>query len=534
MQSGGFHTVELVLLFLLLFVAAFGALASRLKTPYPIVLVIAGLLLGFAPGIPKITLDPDAIFFVVLPPLLYSAAWNISWREFSYNLASIFFLAFGLVIFTVLGVAEVAQQFLPGFDWRMGFALGAVVAPPDAIAATSIARRIGLPKRIVDILEGESLINDASALLALEFGVAMLVRGQTPTVAFGLLRLAYLAAVGIAVGLLIGVIIYWIEHHIDDAPITIALSFLTPYAAYLAAESIHASGVLAVVACGLYLSHRSSDFLSPGVRLQAYAVWDSLTFILNGFVFVLIGLQLPYVMDGIRDNGLLQLLTFGAFFSALLIALRLIWVFPGARLSYFIHRRVLHHRDTPPPARQIFIVGWTGMRGVISLAAAIALPQTLANGAPFEQRQLIIFLAFSVILVTLVVQGLTLPPLIRALGLAGAASRDTEEEEARRAILETALGRLDRVRESENSHFAKVFEALEFHYRDRLAILAEAETDIPSLRHRRFVELSRELLQVERRTAIRLRNEGRINDELLHQLERELDLIEARLLIGGA
>jgi CPA1 family monovalent cation:H+ antiporter len=496
--------------------------------------VIAGLLLGFVPGIPKITLNPDVIFFVVLPPLLYSAAWRISWREFSYNLVSIFSLAFGLATFTVLGVAEVTQRFLPGFDWRMGVALGAVVAPTDAIAATSIARRIGLPKRIVDILEGESLVNDASALLALEFGVAMLMRGQAPTVVSGLLRLAYLAAVGLAVGLLIGLIVDWIEHRIDDAPIEIAISLLTPYAAYLAADSIRASGVLAVVACGLYLSRRSSGFFSPGVRLQAGAVWDSLTFILNGLVFVFIGLQLPYVLDGARDHGLRQLLTFGALFSALLIALRLIWVFPGARLSYFIRRRVLRQREPLPPARQIFIAGWTGMRGVISLAAAIALPHTLANGEPFAQRQMIIFLAFSVILVTLVVQGLTLPPLIRALGLAGVTSRNTEEEDARRVILETALRRLDRVRESEMADFARVIDDLALHYRDRLAALTEEEADIHSPRHRRFVELSRELLQVERRTAIRLRNEGRINDELLRQLEHELDLTEARFLTGGA
>ena len=201
MGDSGVQKVEIVFLLLLLFVAAFRALSSRLKTPYPIVLVIAGLLLGFVPGIPKITLNPDVIFFVILPPLLYSAAWLTSWREFSYNLVSIFPLAFGLVIFTVLGVAALAQWFLPGFDWRMGFVLGAVVAPTDAIAATAIARRIGLPKRIVDILEGESLVNDASALLALEFGIAMIVRGQTPTVISGLLRLAYLVAVGLAVGL---------------------------------------------------------------------------------------------------------------------------------------------------------------------------------------------------------------------------------------------------------------------------------------------------------------------------------------------
>jgi monovalent cation/hydrogen antiporter len=533
MQDGGVHTVEIVFLVLLLFVAAFGALASRLKTPYPIVLVIAGLLLGFVPGIPRITLNPDVIFFVVLPPLLYSAAWRVSWREFSHDMVSIFSLAFGLVAFTVLGVAEVAQRFLPGFDWRMGFALGAVVAPTDAIAATSIARRIGLPKRIIDILEGESLVNDASALLALEFGVALLVRGQTPTVVSGLLRLVYLAAVGLVVGLLIGVIINWIEHRIDDAPIEIALSLLTPYAAYLAADRIRASGVLAVVACGLYLSRRSSGFFSPGVRLQARAVWDSLTFILNGLVFVIIGLQLPYVLDGTRDHGLRQLLIFGALFSVLLIALRLIWIFPGARLSYFIRRRVLRQREPLPPARQIFIAGWTGMRGVISLAAAIALPHTLANGEPFAQRQLIIFLAFSVILVTLVLQGLTLPPLIRALGLAGVTGRDSEEEGARRVILEAALSHLDKLRESESADFAKIFDDLEHHYYDRLAILTEEEADVHFAHHRRSVELSRELLQIERRTAIRLRNEGRINDELLRQLERELDLAEARFLIGG-
>src|SRR5215510_4257919 len=535
MQDGDVHKIEIVFLLLLLFVAAFGALACKLKTPYPIVLVIAGLLLGFVPGIPRITLNPDIIFFVVLPPLLYSAAWLVPWREFSYNLVSISSLSFGLVTFTVLGVAEMAQRFLPGFDWRMGFALGAVVAPTDAIAATSIARRMGISKRIVDILEGESLVNDASALLALEFGIAMLVRGQAPAVVSGLLRLAYLSAVGLVVGLLIGVIVNWIERRIDDAPIEIALSILTPYAAYLAADSIRASGVLAVVACGLYLSRRSSGFFSPGVRLQANAVWDSLTFILNGLVFIFIGLQLPYVLEGARDHNLRQLLMYGAFFSAFLILLRLIWMFPGARLSYFIRRRVLRQRATLPPARQIFIVGWTGMRGVISLAAAIALPHTLAYGAPFAQRHLIIFLAFSVILVTLVLQGLTLPPLIRALGLAGASDRTIEEEEeARRVILETALRRLDEVRESARDDFAKVFDDLELHYRDRLAILTEEEVDVRSARHMRFVELSRELIQVERRTAIRLRNEGRINDDFLRQLEHELDLAESRFLTGGA
>jgi monovalent cation/hydrogen antiporter len=293
--------------------------------------------------------------------------------------------------------------------------------------------------------------------------------------------------------------------------------------------------VLAVVACGLYLSRRSSDFFSPDVRLQANAVWASLTFILNGLVFIFIGLQLPYVLAGARDHNLGALLMYGVLFSALLILLRLIWMFPGAKLSFFIRRRALHQREPTPPARQIFIVGWTGMRGVISLAAAIALPHTLANGAPFAQRQLIIFLTFSAILVTLVLQGLTLPPLTRALGLAGVAGRNAEEEEeARRLIIETTLRRLDEVRKNEKAEFARVYDDLELHYRDRLATLTEEEADIHSARYRRYVELSRELIQVERRTAIRLRNERRINDELLRQLEREMDLAEARLLTGNA
>jgi len=274
MAGGSIQALEMVFLLLLLFVVAFGALARKLQTPYPIVLVLAGLLLSFVPGTPKIAIDPDVIFFVVLPPLLYSAAWLTSWREFSYHLVSILFLAFGLVLFTVLGVAAMAPWFFSSFDWRMGFVLGAVVAPTDAIAATSIAKQIGLPKRIVDVLEGESLVNDASGLLALEFGVAMLVRGETGTISGGLERLVYLTVAGLAVGLLIGVIVNWVETHIDHGPIEIALSIMVPYVSYLAADSIHASGVLAVVACGLYLSRKSSSFFSASVRLQAWAVWD--------------------------------------------------------------------------------------------------------------------------------------------------------------------------------------------------------------------------------------------------------------------
>jgi len=535
MTSHGIHGIEIVFLLLLLFVVVFGALARRLAVPYPIVMVIGGLSLSFIPGIPKVTLDPDLVFFVILPPLLYSAAWLTSWREFSYNLVSIFLLAFGLVTFTVVGVTQAGHWLLPGFDWRVGLVLGAIVAPTDAIAATSIAKRLGLPRHMVDILEGESLLNDASALLALEFGIGLLVAGHASTFGEGTLRLCYLTAAGIAIGLVIAEVVHLIEHRIDDGPIEIALSILTPYVAYLMADFMRASGVLAVVACGLYLSRKSSHFFSPTVRLQAWAVWDSLTFILNGLVFVLIGLQLPHVIGAIRDHNLRTLILYGLAFSGLLILLRLIWMFPGAYFANVVRRRIFHQTEPLPPARHIFIVGWTGMRGVVSLAAAIALPQTLAEGTPFTQRNMIIFLAFSVILVTLVLQGLTLPPLIRALGVAGAKfGSHPEEREARRTILQAALSHLEKSRSETDSESAEVYEDLAQHYRHRLATLAEegdgSQDGVDPSFYRRFSDLSRELLGVERQVAVQLRNQRRISDELLREIEREIDLGEARLL----
>jgi monovalent cation/hydrogen antiporter len=530
------HTLEFVFLLLLLFIIFFGVLSKKLKIPYPIVMVLGGLLLSFVPGIPRINLNPDVVFFVILPPLLYSAAWLTSWRDFSYNLISILLLAFGLVTFTVLGVMALGHWFLPGFDWRVGLVLGAVVAPTDAIAATSIAKRIGLPKTVVDILEGESLLNDATALLALEFALALLVSGETPTFGFGLWRLGYLISVGILVGLAIGAIVHVIEHRIDDGPIEIALSILTPYVAYLTADGLHASGVLAVVACGLYLSRKSSHFFSPGVRLQVWAVWDSLTFILNGLVFVIIGLQLPYVLGTIRNHNLGRLIAYAAGFSAFLIVLRLIWMFPGAYVANVVRNRILHQHEPFPGVRRIFVIGWTGMRGVISLAAAIALPQTIAGDAPFTQRNMIIFLAFSAILVTLVLQGLTLPPLIRALGLAGAAGSSPEEQDARRKILQAALHYLDETREEINPDVMEVYDDISQHYRSRLASLSQDETLSPDgLRpgfYKQYVDVSRKLLQVERQTAVQLRNERRISDELLRELERELDLTESKLAIN--
>jgi CPA1 family monovalent cation:H+ antiporter len=533
MLGSGIHAVQLVFLLLLVFVIAFAALARKLRTPYPIVLVIGGLLLGFVPGIPRIPLNPEAIFLVVLPPLLYSAAWVTSWREFRYNLVSICMLAFGLVAFTVFGVAEVAEWVFHGFDWRMGFVLGAVISTTDAIAATAIFKRLGLPKRIVDVLEGESLVNDASGLVALEFGLAMLVRGETPTAGEAMLRLSYLVIAGLAIGLLIGKVVEWFEYQIDDGPIEIAVSILVPYAAYLAAESVRASGVLAVVACGLYLSRKSAQFFSPQVRLQAWAVWDALTFVMNGAVFVLIGLQLPYVMSGIGDYSRTELLMYGVLFSAIVILLRLLWAFPGAKTAYWIRIHLLHQNEKMPAARSIFVVGWTGMRGVIALAAALSLPETLADGSPFPQRNLIVFLTFSVILVTLVLQGLTLPWVIRLLRLAGPVGPNCEEREARRIAARAALERLADERSKDRPEWAPIYDDLEQHYRHRLGALERGQSDEDNLttkQYERAQELALQLLRAEREMAMQLRSQGRISDEVLRLIEHELDLRESQFL----
>jgi monovalent cation/hydrogen antiporter len=526
----GIGEIELVFLLLLLFIVVFGVLARRLGTPYPIVMVIGGLLLGFVPGIPEITLNPDLVFLVVLPPLLYAAAWTTSWRDFRYNLISIFLLAFGLVAFTVAAVALIAARAFDGFDWRLGFVLGAVVAPTDAIAATAIARRVGLPGHIVDILEGESLINDATGLLALQFAIAIVVQNQVPAVSTGLLTLAWLTGGGIALGLLVGWVVAYIEQRINDGPIEITLSILVPYAVYLAADEVHASGVLAVVVCGLFLSRRSVTFFTPAVRIQIWSVWQSLNFVLNGLVFVLIGLQLPTIRASIRGYSLSKLLIDGAVFSAVLILLRLVWVFPGARLAWLLRTRVAGQDERPPTVPGVFVLGWTGMRGVVSLAAALSLPVLLADGTPFPQRNLIVFLTFCVIFVTLVLQGVTLPRVIRALGLAGAAGPNCEEQEARRIVTEAALTHLNEAKDKDTEGAADLYDDLLRHYQHRLASLQPGDgNEAGAAEHDRHTELSLEALRVERETVIRLRDEGRINDEVLRRIERELDLSESRI-----
>ena len=530
------HEAQLLFIVLLVFIVGFGILAQRLKIAYPIVFVLGGLLVSFIPGLPAISLNPDFVFLTVLPPLLFASAAQTYWAEFKYNLVSIGSLAFGLVGFTVLGVALAAHWLIPGFDWRLGLVLGAAVAPTDAIAATAIAQQIGLPKRIVDLLEGESLVNDASGLLALEFSTALVVSGSVPSLPGGILRLLSLVAGGLLVGILIGRVFQFVDSHVDNARIEIALSLVTPYAAYSAAEAIGVSGVLATVATGLYVGRRISLLFSSRVRIESQFFWSTFVFLLNGIVFLLIGLELPTVLHGIRSISASELLVSALQLAASVILLRLLWVFPAAHIGSLIRRRLLHQTEERPSLGAIFILGWTGMRGVVSLAAAIALPATLANGLPFPQRNTLIFLTFSVILVTLVFQGLTLPALIRVLKLSSSDAHAPEERKARRIMLSSALKRIEELREKDKPEFDPLYDAFARFYQQRLSVLTSDDgsdeenglDDAGPKRERHYRAVAKQLRDVERATVMSLRARNEVSDGVLRTLEHELDLLDLR------
>jgi len=529
MQTVDLHHLEVVLFFLMGLVAGLAALARRFQTPYPIVLVIGGLLASLLPNVPQVKLDPDVVFLVLLPPLLFSAAYHTSWRDFRSNLTGILLLAFGLVGFTVAALAIVSGWLLPGFDHRTGFVLGALVASTDAVAASAIARRLGLPRRIIDLLEGESLVNDATSLVALEFAVAMMVSGQLPTVGAGALRLIYLAFVGVLVGLVAGRLIRWAQTRLTDPPIEILLTLVAPYLAYLAAESLHASGVLATVACGLYLGNKRSQSLSMRARLESSGIWSTLDFVLNGLVFILIGLQLPHILVGIQDMRLSSLLLDGLLLVLVLTVLRMMWVFAESWIAHAV--RLKGKRPAAPPrTREMFLVGWTGMRGLLTLAAAISLPVALNDGSAFPQRDVLIFLTFCVILFTLVVQGLSLPFLIRKMGFAALSAGSGEEHLARTRILEAAIDEIRMLRSEDVIGDEEALADLLHHYRQRLEEVRtdRTETQLDGAGFAPYRHLESRLRAVERSTALRMRDQNQINDEVLRKVERELDLLDAR------
>ena len=516
---------------LLLAVVVLALMARRLAVPYPILFVIGGLALSLIPKLPGVRLDPELVFLFFLPPLLFPAALFTSWRDFRANLRTISLLAVGLVLFTTVTVALLAHYFM-GLPLSVGFVLGAIVSPPDAIAASAIADTLKIPRRIVTILEGESLVNDAIALVAYRFAVVAVVTGSFSLPQAGG-HFILMSLGGLMVGLLVGWLAEQFHKRVDDAPIEVTVSLLTPFVAYLLAEHLDLSGVLAVVTAGLYLGWRMPELLSFKTRLQGGPVWEMVQFLLNGFVFILIGLQLPAVLHALSAHSVPvhRLIWYALMISLAVILVRILWVFPAIYLPRWILQR--HSKRNPPPRwRHVTIIAWTGMRGVLSLAAALALPLTQRDGSPFPGRDLILFLTFTVILVTLVVQGLSLPPLIRWLGVKDDGSSASEERKARLKANQEAYARLNEIEEDDPAK-ADALKRLRIEYEDHIRQVEGATSASAGTSLRRFSSeyerLSLAALVQERQTILHLRNEDVISDEVLRRIQRDIDLAEARL-----
>jgi Na+/H+ antiporter len=530
-NGSSISSILILVLGLLVAMVILAMVAPRLRIAYPVLLVLGGLLLGFVPGLPRFTLDPNIVFLLFLPPLLYASAWQTSWREFRANLRPISLLALGLVLLT----AVVAHLLIPELSWAVAFVLGAIASPTDAVAATADAESLGIPRRIVTIFEGESLVNDATALVAYRFAVAAVVAG---VFSFGeaSLQFVVVSVGGIALGLAAGWGLSYIHRWLDNPPLEITITLVTPFVVYLLGEEVlQVSGVLATVTTGLYVAWRAPTFFSSATRLQATAVWQMLIFLLNGLLFMLLGLELPAILTTLLSTSVphahLLLAWHALLISLTVILVRLVWVFPQALLPRLLSHR-LRERDPYPGWRSVVLIGWTDMRGAVSLAAALALPAVTATGAAFPERELVISLTFAVILATLVFQGLSLPLLIRRLGLHDEGACEREETQARLTAAQAALARLDELaRQDEVSqesaqHLRKHYEARVRSITKRLKQAVDEPGEDHAMTYQR---LQREALQAERSAVIGLRNRGEINDEVLRRIERELDLEEQRI-----
>ena len=512
------HEIELVLLLLVL-VTALTVVARRLTVPYPIVMVLGGLLLSGIPALPEFELPPEIVFFVFLPPLLFAGGYFTSLREFKANLRPIVLLAFGLVIFTAAVVAVVAHTFMPSLGWAGAFALGAIVAPPDAVAATAIFQRVGVPRRIVSILEGESLVNDATALVMLRFAVGAAAAGTFSLIEAGASFVVVLVG-GIAVGLLIGSVSEWLLARIADTAIAVTITLLAPYVAYIGAETIGVSGVLATVVGGL-LARRATRRSSSDVRVVATGAWQMLLFVLNGLVFMLIGLQLPSVVRGLTEE-LSRVIAVTAAVAAAVILARFVWVYPATYLPRLIP--AVGRRDPNLPWQGIFVVGWSGLRGVVSLAAALALP------IGFPERDLILFVVFAVILVTLVGQGLTLPLVIKKLHVSDDGDASHDEAHARGLTTEAALARIEELRAQWPGHLELIDQLRDrYTHRARHDEMHHEDGDAAEQELLEHGLIRREVIDAERRAALDLHDRGVIADDVLRRIERDLDLEDLRM-----
>ena len=508
--------IELVIFGLLVATAGLAVLARAVGVPYPVTLVAGGAAIGFLPGVPTVELEPDLVLLIFLPALLYGAAFFTSVRDLRRNAGPIALLSIPLVFVTMLAVALVAHEVI-GLDWGPAFVLGAIVSPTDAVAPAEIMRRIGAPRRLISIVEGENLTNDWTALVLYRFAIAAVATGSFSLWEAGP-KFVATGLGGLVVGLAAGRIIREIRARIDDPPTEITISILSGYAAYLPAEHLGASGVIAAVTTGLYMGWHTPQLTTPLMRLQGVAIWEILTFLLNAILFLLVGLQLPGVLENLSGRTTGELIVWGALVSAVVIAVRLLWIII-----------VMGRRHAPPAER--LAVGWAGMRGSVSLAAALAIPITTDAGAPFPERDLIVFLAFVVIFVTLVGQGLTLAPLVERLGLMDDGAEDREERVARQRIAEAGLGRIDELGEPDWISPESVQRArnlLDYRAR-RFGALADGDGDGFEERTDAWRRLMYDLYDAQRDELVRLRNRGEISDEVRRRVERDLDLEESRL-----
>lgn len=509
-------------------------LSQKIKIAYPILLVLVGLLLGFVPFFQGIEIEPDLIFVIFLPPLLYEAAWNTSWKDFWKWRRVISSFAFPIVIITSCVVAVVSHSLIPGFTLAAGFLLGGIISPPDAVSASAILKNVKVPKRLITIVEGESLMNDAASLVVFRFALAAIITGQF---AFGQAAFSFVVVIimGVATGLAVALVFYAIHRYLPTTSnIDIVLTFLTPYAMYITAESFHFSGVLAVVSGGLFLSARKENFLSNRSRLQGINVWEAVAFVLNGIVFMLIGLEFPVIVKGLGPDGLEAGIRYSLIISGVLIFTRFASTFGASVFTIFISRYI-KTADSNPGWKAPLLFGWTGMRGVVSLAAALSIPIVLDNGQAFPNRDLILFITFSVILVTLVLQGLTLPALIKWVKMPDpdyTISYEQQRQLVRKKISHLSLDILQTkyAAQLESNDMVK---ALKLRYDADMELLKDWEKEDSESRADVFYSdyrtIMADLMHEQRSLLKNLNKKEGINDDIIRQQLELLDLEEEKM-----
>lgn len=519
--------MEELILICLVVVALLALAARKIRVPYPILLTLGGVALALIPGLPAVRLEPQLVFDLFLPPLIYPGAVWTSWRDFRTNLRPILLLAIVLVLVTMSSIA-LAFHYLTGLPLAVGFVFGAIISPPDAVAALAVTQQLRVPRKIIVILEGESLVNDATSFISFRFAVAAVLTGSF-SLGHAMLQFLLVAAGGICVGLAVGWLATRVQKTLDDPPVQTMFSLLTPYVAYFIGEKLHVSGILAVVIAGIFYGWWAPRILSGRMRLQALPVWEMVVFILNGLLFMLVGLELPQVIHTLPANSIAGMARLALLVVAAVVVVRFVWMFGATYLPRLLSSTFRH--ENPAPWQHTTLIAWTGMRGADSLAGALAIPLVLPGGQPFPGRNLILLLTFAVIFGTLVLQGLTLSPMIRWLKIVD--DRVTEKEE-RLARLRANEAALDRLETSESSKRARpeTLERLRSEYEDRIQQLRDETVDAESsnaLFSPDFEELAREALQTERDTLIQLRNKEAISDQALRRIQRDIDLAEARL-----